>query len=137
MGKHRRTSKLDEMIDAIDLDWVVEELYGKLDEASVEKIQASKQPSDMYGMHFGFGMSIRNYYGLWDPESPLHKWFHKELGIVHADDMSGIIMEALWHRAKDLKYDPSETIKRYTEHWAKCGLNLDQTPIGIHEERTA
>jgi len=134
MGKSRRTSKLDEMIDAIDLDWVVEELYGKLDEASIEKIQASNSPGDMYGMHFGFGMGIRNYYGLWDPESPLHKWFHKELGVGHADDMSGIILEALWYRTKDLQYDPSETIKGYTEHWAQYGLNLRQTPIGNSDD---
>ena len=134
MRKSRRTSKLDEMIDAIDLDWVVEELYGKLDEASIEKIQASNSPDDMYGMHFGFGMGIRNYYGLWDPESPLHKWFHKELGVGHADDMSGIILEALWYRTKDLQYDPSETIKGYTEHWAQYGLNLDQTPIGNSDD---
>lgn len=137
MGKSRRVSKLDEIIDAIDLDWAVEGLYGKLDEESIEKIQASKSPSDMYEMHFGLGMGIRNHYGLWDSESPLHKWFHKELGVVHADDMSGIILEALWHRAKDLKYDPSETIKGYAEHWAQYGINLDQTPIERKDEESA
>ena len=134
MGKSRRTSKLDEMIGGIDLDWVVEELYGTMPAEVIQQIQDSTNSDDMYGFHFGFGMGIRNYYGLWDPESPLHKWFHKELGVGHADDMSGIILEALWYRTKDLQYDPSETIKGYTEHWAQYGLNLVQTPIGNSDD---
>ena len=129
MGKSRRTSKLDEMIGGIDLDWVVEELYGTMPAEVIQQIQDSTNSDDMYGFHFGLGMGVRNHYGLWDSESPLHKWFHKNLGVVHADDMSGIILEALWHRAKNLQYDPSERIMEYTEHWAKYGLNLDQTPI--------
>lgn len=135
MRQSRRTSKLDEFIGAINLDWVVEELYGKLDEASIKAIKASNDQDEMYNLHFGLGMGVRNYYGLWDPESPLHKWFHKELGVVHADDMSGIIMEALWHKVKDLPYDPSKTIKEYTEHWAQYGLNLDQTKLGNDDDK--
>lgn len=134
MDKKRRESKLDEKIGAIDLNWVVDELYSMLDDETINALKDSDDSSVVYGMHFGFGMSIRNHYGLWDTTSPLHQWFHKELGVVHADDMSGIIMDALWHKVKDLEYDPSETIRKYTEHWAEYGLNLDQTPIGEPNE---
>ena len=46
-------------------------------------------------MHFGFGMWMRNNWGLWRG-SQLAKYFHDK-DIHHADDMSGIILDS-YHR---------------------------------------
>ncbi len=46
-------------------------------------------------LHFNFGMAIRNFLGLWDRERELTQWFHREMGIFHADDMSDVIIRKL------------------------------------------
>ena len=74
--------------------------------------------------HFSIGMSLRNALGLWKPhtESALVKWFWDNLKLTHADDMSGIIMDALWHQVHCVPYgldDMKEAAKIYIEHWYK------------------
>ncbi|MBS1722755.1 MAG: hypothetical protein JSS66_07100 [Armatimonadetes bacterium] len=120
-------NELDQALgEPCDLNWAVENIYRQLDEESINNIKAA---DDMHGFHFGAGMRIRNTYGLWGEDNPLVQWFTKELGVVHGDDRSGILMEALWHRVRELPYDPAPTIERYRQHWARAGYNLDQTKI--------
>ena len=64
--------------------------------------------------HFGFGMWMRNNWGLWRG-SRLSKCFN-EMGIFHPDDMSGIILTS-YHRyltEKEIKLE--EQIKHYQEY---------------------
>ena len=51
--------------------------------------------------HHTLGMWIRNNFGLWftPQESPLVQWFW-DRGLTHADDMSGIILSALYRHAR-------------------------------------
>ena len=103
-----------------DINWWVDEQMAQIDEDTIQGILALP---DMQPLHFTSGMGIRNYYGLWR-KNALTDYFNKELGIYHADDMSGILMEALWHRVHGKEYDPAPTIKRYADHWAKAGCNM-------------
>ncbi|MBI5639792.1 MAG: hypothetical protein HZA17_05135 [Nitrospirae bacterium] len=51
-------------------------------------------PEESWGKmeHFGVGLSIRNYYNLWDEKSELRQLFEKN-GVFHPDDMAALIME--------------------------------------------
>lgn len=55
--------------------------------------------------HFSLGMFLRNEWKLWF-DSNLAKWFH-EKGILHADDMSGIILLSFgrWLNNYDIKLE--------------------------------
>ena len=47
---------------------------------------------ELIDLHFGLGLSIRNAFGLHDPGSKLLA----SCGVVHPDDASGVIIQALW-----------------------------------------
>jgi len=66
--------------------------------------------------HMGIGMWLRNNWGLWGG-SVLREFFEKEFRLDHADDMSGLILDALWC---DLNEKPRQTAARWAEfkaHW--------------------
>ena len=68
------------------------ELRRKLTPEQIEQLRnKSKKNRDFY-CHHNLGRYVRNAFGLWS-DSPLRKFF-KKLGIVKADDMSGIILES-------------------------------------------
>jgi len=70
--------------------------------------------------HHGLGQYIRNNWDLWVEESVLHQYF-KNLGLHHADDMSGVILTS-YHRhlnKKELGLD--EQVKHYIEFWKRQG----------------
>ena len=71
---------------------------------------------DLSCYHHGFGTNLRNKWGLWNEKSSLYKYF-KQMGIFHADDMSGIIMTSLWRdmHGKDLRLD--EQVRYYKDYW--------------------
>jgi len=82
------------------------------------------------GAHHGFGTWIRNMWNLWDPECPLHQ--HMRLyGIVHADDMSSIIITS-YHRSRNNKpVMLIEQLETYWEHWTE--YNKEYLPDHIKE----
>ena len=107
----------------VNIEWWVEEELKAIDELSKERILALEKPGDMGQFHFGVGMSIRNHYGLWG-KNALTDYFKNVLGVYHADDMSGILMEALWYKIHNKSYDPSVKIEKYRKHWEKAGCNM-------------
>lgn len=76
--------------------------------------------------HFGFGMYLRNSWSLWDRETIIVQWFKKNLGLVHADDISGTILEALACSIKGEDFDPIAHAQTYIDHWKKIGVDLDK-----------
>lgn len=123
-------NKLDEVLSngTLTLDWVVDDIVLKMDEESLKTIEAVESADGMARFHFFSGMAIRNGYGLWG-DNALTQWFKRDLGVHHADDMSGIILEAVWYKVHGQAYDPATTVERFKEHWADLGINLDQTPM--------
>jgi hypothetical protein len=72
---------------------------------------------EMARFHHGAGRNLRNEWGLWG-DSPLKRYF-VGLGIEHADDMSGIIMDSLWRRVNGKPIRLEEQVQFYKDYWAK------------------
>ena len=76
-----------------------------------------------HSIHFSSGMWLRNNWSLWDKETPLVKWFIKNLGLGHADDISGILYGMLWAAVRSGKFDLDGEVERYKKHWAMYGVD--------------
>lgn len=88
------------------------------------------EEDDMCGLHHSGGMFIRNNWGLWDEESPLHKWFKETHGIWHADDMSGIILTSYWRRLHEIDIDVKGQTKFYLDYWKEQDKNPSYVILG-------
>ena len=98
---------------------------GGLDEAILElrrmispellELMRVDEEDGMNRFHHGLGTWLRNNWGLWHG-SELARRFH-EMGIFHADDMSGILLDSLW---RDLNQQPRRLdlqVARDRESW--------------------
>lgn len=101
-----------------NLDEAVNQILNSLDDH--EEIEAMKDP---VGLHFGFGMWLRNNWSLWDRETHLVQWFIKNLGIVHADDISSTILEGVATKLRGEEFDPASHVNYYKEYWRANGLD--------------
>lgn len=106
-----------------DIDWWVNEQIDRMDDESRKNILDMENSSEMNCLGFSVGMGIRNYYGLWH-KNGLTRYFNRALGVYHADDMSAILLEALWHRVHNQPYDPAPSVERFREHWTSMGCNM-------------
>ena len=96
------------------LDEALNLLIKECDDEDVENLKKGGVPP---GWHFISGMSMRNEWGLWH-KSKLAKYFNT-LGIYHADDMSGIIIESLIRRLRNQPLDIEGQVKYYRDYWEK------------------
>jgi hypothetical protein len=93
---------LDECIAALP------KVMGKTDTLIFKNTPEDQIP---FSYHDGLGRWIRNKWGLWQ-NSRLAGEF-KNMGITHADDMSGIILRA-WHRSLNNKpVEPQKLAQLY------------------------
>lgn len=81
---------------------------------------------DGFWLHHVYGMRLRNAWGLWvgRESSPLVTELNK-LGLFHADDMSGLIIDCA---LRDMAGEPrriDEDIRRYRDHWTRNGVDPD------------
>lgn len=72
--------------------------------------------------HHSLGQAVRNDFGLW-LDSPLAKHFEDTYGLGHADDMSAIILDALFADIRGLPYDANEAARSYREYWIGRGIS--------------
>jgi hypothetical protein len=77
----------------------------------------NRPEEDMCMLHHGTGMWLRNNWGLWQG-SRLANYFNS-IGITHADDMSGIILDSYWRTLHDEPLDIEGQVKFYQDFWAK------------------
>ena len=109
-----------------DLDDAIRHLRETLPPEDIEFLKTADE-RDLAGLHFGFGMGLRNGWGLWGG-SRLAEWFNS-IGIFHPDDMSGIIIESL---VRDLRNEPIELeaqVAKYQEYWAEVEEYEDQEEL--------
>lgn len=66
-------------------------------------------------VHHGFGRYLRNNWLLWGG-SKLAKNLH-EMGILHPDDMTGIILDSYQRKLKGDEIRIEEQIRKYQEAW--------------------
>lgn len=110
--KKQKTQEVDYI--PIDLDDAIIQLIRMMPPKDIQKFKNETEQS-IVKYHFGFGMRLRNRWGLWN-ESRLARWFN-EKGITHADDMSGIIFTSLHRRLNDKPIELEKQIKQYQEYW--------------------
>lgn len=88
-----------------------------------EDIQFVKDRDNSVSVHHTMGRYLRNSWSLWDKDTHLVQWFIKEHGLCHADDLSGLILDALWCKIRGEKHDIEAQVDRYKEHWLRAGIN--------------
>ena len=96
--------------------------------------------------HTKFGMFLRNKFSLWAGYSackrelaPLYYNLY-EMGLVHPDDMSSILLEASFHHVHETEFDLAESIEAYRFYWKDlndCALNgISRIVEGVIEKHT-
>ena len=81
------------------------------------KIKALTEAEFSGKYHFGFGMWMRNNWGLWKG-SRLSKYFNS-IGVYHPDDMTGIIFDSYHRQLTGHEIKLNEQVKYYQNYWAK------------------
>lgn len=81
--------------------------------------EASKMSEKSFigNSHMGIGMWLRNNWKLWHG-SPIATWFNN-IGITHADDMSGIILTSFHRKANSIDINLDAQVKKYLDFWKK------------------
>lgn len=82
-------------------------------------------PDQEFGrnVHHSFGMYLRNSWGLWG-DSPLAKSL-SQLGILHPDDMTAIILDSYQRKLKREDIKLQEQLKHYQDFWRDKGMPVD------------
>lgn len=73
-------------------------------------------------LHFSAGMKMRNEW-IHPKDAPLTKHFIDRFGPLHADDMSGMILEGITAKIRGLPYDVNARAQYYREYWEDKGIN--------------
>ena len=84
-------------------------------------------------VHHGFGTFLRNSWGLWG-NSELAKNLYI-MGILHPDDMSGIILNSYQRKLKGEDIKLEEQLKYYQDYWKKSGTPVDSILKEIQKEK--
>ncbi|MCE3279281.1 MAG: hypothetical protein K0S44_1472 [Bacteroidetes bacterium] len=74
-------------------------------------------------VHHSFGMYLRNNWGLWS-NSILSKKLY-DMGILHPDDMTAIILDSYQRRIKGEDIRLQEQLKYYQDYWREKGTPVD------------
>jgi len=108
----------------LDMPTTLEECYEILGNwAGPDGVEEFKE-SSAASYHHNVGRTIRNQWGLWHnpdsdkPETPIHKYL-VNLGLHHADDMSGLILESFHRHLLGQPIDVEGQVKKYQEYWAE------------------
>lgn len=91
----------------------MEKLKNDLSEKDIETFKSLKE-EDSVGMHFGFGMGLRNSWGLWH-NTKIAQYLYSR-GVFHPDSMSGVIIRSFmkYIRGEDYKL---EADNKYPDHF--------------------
>jgi hypothetical protein len=103
-----------------NLDEAVAALMKMLPQDQLDLFKNWKYEEAQANAHHSVGQMIRNEWKLWHA-SPLAEWFRNELRTTHADDMSGMILDALWCDLNSTPRRTAELFAAYQEHWKKFG----------------
>ena len=106
------------------IDEAIEILFSSLE---ADDIAFIKDPeSSSVSLHFTVGMGLRNYWHLWAEESPIKDDFKKRFNLFgHADDMSGMILDAVWAKVRGEDVDKVIKIAAdgFNAHWMNIGVD--------------
>ncbi len=66
--------------------------------------------------HHTWGQDMRNYWSLWEKDTPLVNNF-KKIGISHADDMTGILLTSAHRQLNKKPLKLNEQVSKFQEYW--------------------
>lgn len=114
-----------------DLEHAIEILTEAYEE-HISEIRNMSEGEFQSSTHFWSGMAVRNAWNLWwyadhnypndwpEEKPPIVEWFNN-IDIVHADDMSGMIMTSLHRSIGGKKLDIEGQVEKYHTHWKEAG----------------
>jgi hypothetical protein len=108
-----------------DLDHALDYVWEKLDAKNQAEFRSTPRDK-LWQFHHGLGRAIRNdlLYGRdieKEGKSPVHAYFSDVLGITEGDDISGIIIEALWCKVNEEDFDLKAKVQSYKDYWRQQG----------------
>lgn len=115
--KKSRTSA-DSIYIPIDLNDCFKQLDSMFSDSIKTKIKTLTEDEFSGKYHFGFGMWMRNNWGLWKG-SRLSKYFNS-IGVYHPDDMTGIIFDSYHRLLTGQEIRLTEQVKYYQDYWEKA-----------------
>jgi hypothetical protein len=105
------------------LEEAISTLIAEMDKDILVQWKVGSHDDMVIPSHHGLGRWIRNEFGLWKG-GELRKYFY-EMGIKHADDMSGIILTSMWRKLHEQDIKLEEQIKHYRDFWYEQNINPD------------
>lgn len=126
--------KLNKNIVPSTLDEAVIEILSNLSEEDKKNIRNT----DSSLHHFSIGMYLRNNWSLWEENTPIKNHFKNVYGLSHADDLSGIILDAVFCDTKGIPRNTNKLVERYKKHWISSGVDpLTFKKIKGHKPKTS
>ena len=104
--------------DAIYIPSDIYDAIKELDKMLTPEFKAyfRSTPMDrLFEFHFGIGLWMRNYWGLW-ANSRLYKYF-ESMGLFHPDDISSTILQCYWRHLNGAELCLQELVSYYQEYW--------------------
>ncbi len=101
-----------------DLDDCLKQLDSMFADSTKTKIKVLTEDEFSGKYHFGFGMWMRNNWGLWRG-SRLSKYFNS-LGVYHPEDMTGIIFNSFHRQLTGKSIKLNEQVKECQDYWEKA-----------------
>lgn len=98
---------------------VVSFLVANLSEEDVRAIREIPE-CDMVRFHHSLGRQLRNHWGLWNEDSPLHRYC-RGIGLWHADDMSSVILTSLWRQLNGQELRVDDQVRKFQDYWRQNG----------------
>jgi len=89
---------------------------------TIKLITKMNETKFLAAAHHSLGRTIRNVFKLWEPNSVLSIYF-KDLGLHHADDMSGVILTSFHRYLNNKHFYVEEQVEYYKNYWKKKGVN--------------
>lgn len=74
-------------------------------------------------VHMGLGRHLRNEWGLWGSKNLTKNLY--AMGMLHPDDMTGVILTSYQRRIKGEDIRLEEQLKYYQDFWRVAGVNVD------------
>ncbi len=100
---------LDQAMAYFDFSWTA---------SSKTKFKQLTEAQMIARCHLGFGMWLRNSWGLWRGDTPIYKYFDK-LGISYPEDISSIILVSYHRYLNKRKIKLKQQIAETKAYWKK------------------
>ena len=95
----------------------------KLKKKEIEEIKNLNE-DELSKLHFGLGLYIRNYWLREKGFEKLNTYFH-ELGLLHYDDVSSLIIKNYWYYLNNKKLDIDKEISAYKDYYKQAAIEQE------------